>query len=140
VIALSGGFFPAARAAIRPERERNGLVAGKGPALSVGQGRISADSASAGSNPAPPANVRASNKRFPPCCGGKGRKPEKGEFPCSTFSSGGQTAFIRGLVERAAVGGHEPREVPRPRTVARYRRVRAVAVVPRRSGQRIGKP
>ena len=81
---------PAAGAPIRPEGERNGLVAGKGPALSVGQGRIAADSASAGSNPAPLANVRASNKRYPPCCRGKGRKPGRGEFPCSgTFSSAG---------------------------------------------------
>ena len=62
MIALSGGFFPAARATIRPERERNGLVAGKGPALSVGQGRSSADSASAGANPAPPARKKCRGK------------------------------------------------------------------------------
>jgi len=80
---------PAAGAPIRPEGERNGPAAGKGPALSVRQGRIAADSASAGSNPAPPANVRASNKRFPPRCGGKGRKPEKGESPCGGASSFG---------------------------------------------------
>jgi len=49
---------PAAGAPIRPEGERNGLVAGKGPALSVGQGRIAADSASAASNPAPPARKK----------------------------------------------------------------------------------